>query len=130
MEKYKVVGHHINQRGLTVFLRGGGTVVSVVMPDEYKKYLPAGKIVWAHKNKQDHIVAYSFGGRMYFLRRPTCAARHREFLNNFRGMSHGCLDRIYFKIALARAVLANGGQPTWSAVKNFAILDRLENRTR
>ncbi len=130
MEKYKVVGHHINQRGLTVFLRGGGTVVSVVMPDEYKKYLPAGKIVWAHKNKQDHIVAYSFGGWLYFLRRPAHSGTQVEFLQNFRGLSNLSMDRIFFEIALARAVLVNGGRPTLSAPRNFALLDHLEQRVR
>ncbi|MDE6478519.1 MAG: hypothetical protein K2L94_04725 [Alphaproteobacteria bacterium] len=130
MKKYKVINRVVNDMGLSVALGRRGRTIVVYLPSEFRKCLPAGTTVWEHENQNGYVVAYSFGGQMYFLRRPTCAARHREFLNNFRGMSHGCLDRVYFKIALARAVLANGGQPTWSAVKNFAILDRLEKRTR
>ena len=125
MEKYKITSMTIQPTMGAVdvcMIRADRLNNMARVPIEFKSKMRVGQTVMVHQNRRGAIMAYSFGPHMFCVVRPSLGTPHKRFMQGFRGLADGSLDRIMFKVMLMRAVMAMGHQPRWSAADNFKLL--------
>lgn len=119
MEKYIVDNIKINDFGANVVLtRKNGGVHKQHFPVNFVAGMHNGDIVRG-LGKNDYIIppAWVYRGRLHLTVKPVSEYRIKNFISDKFGFGDG----MYFRYALARALIGRGIKPTFSDANNLRL---------
>lgn len=119
MEKYIVDNIKINDFGANVVLtRKNGGVHKQYFPVNFVAGMQNGDIVRG-LGQNDYIIppAWVYRGRLHLTVKPVSEYRIKNFISDKFGFGDG----MYFRYALARALIGRGIMPTFSDANNLRL---------
>ena len=91
------------------------------MPTVWQKYAKVGKSITSYSRKGGIPIAYSLGGKIYMNYDASDVRSAKSLRDDMYGLNNFSIDRLAFKIAVARALWKDGITPTLSAVANLVM---------
>lgn len=119
MEKYIVDNIKINDFGANVILtRKKGGVHKQHFPVNFVSGMRNGDIV-SGLGVKDFIIptAWVYRGRLHLTVKPVSEYRIKNFISDMFGFGDG----VYFRYALARALIGRGIKPTFNGANNLRL---------